>query len=142
MGYNTLMESFADFHIDLKKLFDIREKLGLKVSDVFFFSKKENENPVWKQILPTPFIRKIPDKIILDEGGVYKSGDLFLKGFARSQYTRDDLETSTIAGDTEKYWIVSGRAYTTISIVEHIGSYDVAIRPYLMVNENELNPPE
>ena len=135
--------NFLDsFKIDVAPLYGIRDDIGGKKANVFFYEKRDGFEPLWKQILPTPYIKRFSHDVRLQEGGSLTEGDFILKGFPKTTFSESQLETSSLDGNVDKYWVINGRAYTTVSIKESIISYDVHIRRYDNINVGDLINPE
>ena len=130
------------FKIQTSKIYAIRDKLGIKKANVYFYEKPDGGTALWKQILPTPYIKSFKQDIRLQEGGSIHEGDLILQGIPKDSYFEDALETDSLQGTTTKYWVIKGRAYTTVSIKENLITYQVQIRRYSGVNVGSLINPE
>ena len=138
---NTFSENFG---IDVAEIYSIRDDIGAKKANVYFYEKPKSEGTtaLWKQILPTPYIRNISHKEILEPGGSLQEGDLFLNGIPKDKFDRSQLETASLEGLVDKYWVINQRAYTTINIVEKIATFNVQIRRYDSINVGDLINPE
>ena len=134
-------EAFNFDENTLKSIYEIRDNIGAKKSNVWFYSKTGENNPVWTQILPTPYVRDIEQEVTLQEGGSLEHGDIILQNLPRYKFSEEDLETSSDDDNTEKYWVIDGRAYTTVFIKKGLVSFDVHIRRYDSINKGELVPP-
>ena len=126
--------------------FAIRDDIGAKKANVWFYEKKGENDPVWKQILPTPNIVDLSHNVQLMEGGTVESGDLFLRSIPISKFNEEDLETVVENEMDQKYWVIAPpngftRAYTSVHIKRNYLSFEVHIRRYKSINDNELQPP-
>lgn len=126
--------------MNVENILNIRDQIGLKVDNVFFFSKKPNENPIWKQILPTPIFETIDENEKLEAGGVLSHQRIFLKGIPRSKFPKSDLETATLGGLEERYWVINKIPFTTFKIIMNLLTWDILIERYDPINE--LTPPD
>ena len=71
-----------------------------------------------------------------------QAGDLILSGIPISLYKESDLETATFEGDTELYWVIDGKAYTTTFIERKYLSYNIHISRYRSINQDDILPPQ
>ena len=84
---------------------------------------------------PQPLVERVQEQENLEEGGISKGGEVWLRGFTKSNNSRDRLETATFEGDTERYWVIGSShtqtlCYTTFKVVENLLTYDVQILLY------------
>lgn len=133
----NVIESLSPVWNDIQSLTD---QTGLKLANVFFYTKKEGAEPVWKQILPTPSIREIDEHYQLTEGGILEKDDIILKGIPLS-FNYSDLETATSEG-SDRFWIINEKAYTTVRIERLDLSWTVVTRRFVSINKGELSPPD
>ena len=133
------MNSILD---NLDSIYDgIVDGIGAKKSDVYFYTKDnpEDESTVlWTQILPTPIIRNFTTEQKVVSGEV-ETGDLLLTAIPISNFSRDNLLTSSEEGLQERYWVIEQKAYITVGVTRGYTSWSVHIRLYESVNE--LIPP-
>lgn len=125
--------------LNIESVLSVRDKTGLKVSNVFFYRKKQNEKPQWTQILPTPIFGKIDEDDKLEAGGILEHQRIFLKAIPRSKFTKSDLQTSSLLGNEERYWVINKIPFTTFKIIMNLLTWDVLIERYDAINE--LTPP-
>ena len=137
----------------VENLQGVRDRMGAKESNVFFLNitKKEDgtEDITYNQVLPTPYVAEFKTESHLLETGIVQAGDLLLKGIPVSKYTHDQLTTSPdkTSGDTAlRHWIIVenniARAYNTIDTRRNLLTYDVHIRRFTSINDNEYHPGE
>ena len=130
----------------LEQLLDVKRTLGLLPVLVFFFEREEQEgaNPLWTFPVPQPQVVRAEDRERLEEGGISKGGEFWLRGFPKSNNDKDRLDTSG-GLNVEKYWVIGSNnsqclAYTTIAIEEKMATYDVKILRFAGINEGQLFP--
>ena len=66
----NLLDSMKSVYADASAL---RDRLGLIKAKVWLYRKNKGENPVWRQVLPTPMIRYVKS-LELQAGGVAETG--------------------------------------------------------------------
>ena len=133
----------ATIKINFGNIYSIRDSLGITKAKVYVYTKDGDNEPVWKQFLPTPYIRNFSHQIILASGGSLEEGDLALTNIPKHIFNRAELETDNISGNVVKYWVINNRAYTTVNIKDKLYSYEAHIRRYDPINEGDLvNPLE
>lgn len=118
------------FRIDSESILQIKDKLGIKLSNVYFLRRLGEDNNIITQILPTPTVRQIESDVTLESGGVDFSGAISLQNIPKSKYSRADLDTSTPDGKEERYYIVNGRAYTLFHIKASYLFWELFLRQY------------
>ena len=129
--------------IKTSKIFGIRDTIGAKKANVYFYEKPRGEGTaLWKQILPTPYVRNISLNEVLQSGGSVQESDLYLNSIPKDTYDRSQLETATLEGNVDKYWVINQRAYTTVNIKEKLFSFNVQIRRLDSINVGDLINPE
>ena len=117
-----------------EQVFSIKDTIGFKKANVFFYSKIGDDDAVWTQILPTPNIRDFSQAIVMQSGGVVKQGDLLLTELPNNKFSQSDLETATIEGKEKKFYVVvpqnatETQAYTAINIRRNYIDFSVHIR--------------
>ena len=150
MPFEGLRDDNFDLVNDLKDVardaYSIRDDIGAKVANVYFYSKTEGDDPIWTQVLPTPSIRDLSFEQPLMEGGIVQRGDLALSAIPVSSYSEEDLRTDSMNHLLRKYWVIvepggKTKAYTTIHISRKLLSYIVHIRRYDSINAGELSIP-
>ena len=147
MGFIGPRNDNFDIVEDLKQVaadaYSIRDDIGAKVANVYFYSKTGSDEPVWQQVLPTPSIKDLSFNLDLMEGGIVQRGDLRLGAIPIANYSEDDLRTDTEIEDQVKYWVLKEpggltKAYTTVHISRRLLNYIVHIRRFDAINEGDL----
>lgn len=137
----------------VENLQGVRDRMGAKESNIFFLNITTKEDGTeaitYDQVLPTPYVAEFKTESQLLEAGIVEAGDLLLKGIPVSKYTQNQLTTSPdkTSGDTkQRHWIIVehniARAYDTVDIRRNLFSYDVHIRRFIAINDNEYHPGE
>ena len=112
----------------LEDIFGVRDRLGITLSQIWRYSKRGDAPAEWVRFLPTPYIRAITQKIQLAEGGVTSQDFLILENIPRFKFTESDLETAS--EDSQKFWVIEKKPYTTFSIKTGMISFEVKLLRY------------
>ena len=143
-SYNTeLIDDLKEVAQDVLK---IRDDIGAVKAHVYFLTRETDPNTgevlkdTWKQILPTPNIRDFGHDIKLVEAGAVKQSDLLLTSIPISKYREEDLVTDTENQETQLFFVVQQKAYTTVHIKRNYLTFNVLIRRFEAINEGELIP--
>ena len=120
----------------------LRDSIGAKLANVWLYRKAEGEEPVWKQLLPTPEIM-LSQQIRLEEGGAAEGGDIQLRGIPIENFTREQLDTREEV--VTKYIVIAPPneqtiAFTTVEIERKLLSYSITLTRFKGVNPGELDP--
>ena len=119
----------------------IKDEIGAKKANVYLYKKIGAAEPVWTQILPSPTIAEYSLDPRLIAGGEIQQGDLLLRGIPQANYTEEELNTATETEGEERYFVVDKRAYTLAHLRKNYLTFDILIRRYDAVNEEDLVPP-
>ena len=119
----------------------IRDSLGAKKANVYFYTKQGENEEVWRQILPTPQIVDYGLDLRLLAGGEVQQGDIMLRGIPQTNYERTDIETASTDETEKRFFVIEGRAYTAVYIRKQLLTWEVLIRRFESINEGQLVPP-
>lgn len=123
----------------------VRDCLGVALAEVSIITRVWTGKRVGdgtytetvQEVRPTPGIRNFSHDIRISEAGAVKQGDLMLIGISKNGIPLEStLKTQTNIKNTEKMILVGKHYYRTISIVEHLLTWDIQVRK-ITKDENE-----
>lgn len=124
----------------LDSILGIREQIGAEKADVYLVTR------VWsgrvpgdgfhtdteEMIRPKPMIVDLSHDIRLQEAGVVKQGDLFIRQISKARYPHEkDIDCQTTAKNIEKFYKVGEHYYTLIQVVERHLTWDIQVRKHV-----------
>lgn len=123
----------------------VRECLNLQLADVSIVTRTWTGRRVGdgtytetvQLVTPTPGIKNYSHDVRVSEAGAIKSGDLVLTGISKKAFPEEKtLRTQTNIRNVEKLVKVGPHYYRTISVVEHLVTWDIQVRK-VSKDENE-----
>lgn len=131
----------------INKILEVRDKAGLTIHEVCLTTRYWEGEQIGdgkcrektQKITPTPSIREFAHDIRATEGAAIQQGDILLTGISRANYDRDFLSTQQTHPNIEKFYVIDGREYRLVSIIERFVTWDVLVRQ--TISKETRRPP-
>lgn len=79
-------------------------------------------------VYPQPRIVDYSQSLRVIEGGVYKQGDLMIKGISKNRYERHDIDGSQPDKWIDMFFQIDNDFYRVVSITEKYATWSVQVR--------------
>ena len=139
---------YASFNSTLEKMLKAKQTIGALKVLCFLYEKPESPpdaEALWLFPQPQPLAERIDQRETLQEGGVSPSANILLKNLPKNVYNKGRIDTSSVAADTEKYWVLGSssdqtQVYTTYRITENLLTWDCELLLYQSISPGSLYP--
>ena len=134
---NELVEDLRPL---MGEVLSLKDEIGTKKSNVYMVEVDEDDNQVFRQILPSPSL-SYSTSMMQKEGGVVNQVDATLTAIPISKYSENDLKTFTEDEEKEVFWFIDGKAFTTVGIFKRLLTWTVTLKRFSSYNEGDLLVP-